>query len=316
MPSSYDQLIALQSGVVSRRQCHEAGLTASDLQRMLRRRELTRVHDGVFVDHTGELSWLQRAWAAVLALSPAALAGESAVRAADGPGRRGSSVGRIHVAVDRHRHVAAPAGVTLHRVTDLQSRVRWNTSPPRMRIEEALIDVAARQPGDVDAVATLADAVQVRRTTAGRLLTTLDARPRIARRAFLHGVLEDIAQGTCSVLERGYLDLVERPHGLPTGGRQVQASAKGPICRDVVYADQAQVVELDGRLWHDSAERREADMSRDLAAAVDRLGTVRVGYGQVFRTPCLTAEQVGALLRARGWIGVVTPCPACITDAA
>jgi hypothetical protein len=35
------------------------------------------------------------------------------------------------------------------------------------------------------------------------------------------GVLTDIAGGTCSVLEPGYLTRIERPHGLPTGRRQV-----------------------------------------------------------------------------------------------
>ena len=52
------------------------------------------VHPGVYVNHTGELTWLQRAWAAVLFAWPAALSHDSALRAADGPGstRRRSSM--------------------------------------------------------------------------------------------------------------------------------------------------------------------------------------------------------------------------------
>jgi predicted methyltransferase len=49
--------------------------------------------------------------------------------------------------------------------------------------------------------------------------------------------------------------------------------------RDVVYAEFEQVVELDGRLFHDSADARDADLDRDLDAAVERLGTVRLGWG-------------------------------------
>ena len=36
-----------------------------------------RLHPGVYVDHTGEPSWLQLAWASVLLCWPAALAGHS-----------------------------------------------------------------------------------------------------------------------------------------------------------------------------------------------------------------------------------------------
>jgi len=43
-----------------------AGLVDHDLQRLVRRRDLTRLLRGVYVDHTGEPTWQQRAWAAVL----------------------------------------------------------------------------------------------------------------------------------------------------------------------------------------------------------------------------------------------------------
>ena len=48
---------------------------------MLRRREWARVHPGVYVAHTGPLSWPQRAWSAVLLVAPAALSGSSALHA-------------------------------------------------------------------------------------------------------------------------------------------------------------------------------------------------------------------------------------------
>ncbi|MGI8522565.1 MAG: hypothetical protein ACR2K3_04535 [Nocardioides sp.] len=60
------RLLAVQSGVVSRAQVLAAGGTDADLARLVRRRELVRLHEGVFVDHTGQPTWQQRAWAAVL----------------------------------------------------------------------------------------------------------------------------------------------------------------------------------------------------------------------------------------------------------
>lgn len=307
----YVDLLALQSGVASRRQLTGLGVGVHDLQRMLRRRDLVRVHDGVFVDHTGELTWLQRAWVGVLLAWPAALCHDTAIRAADGPGRAGRDDSLIHLAVDRHRRVKVPVGYRLHRLTGLDDRVLWNASPPRVRIEEALIDVAAATSDDFAAIALLADAVQSRRTLPRRVRARLTARARVPRRDFLHGVLVDLEHGTCSVLERGYLELVERAHSLPYARRQVRDSARGPVRRDVVYLAFAQLVELDGRLWHDNAAQRDADLDRDLDAAVVGWSTVRLGWGQVFGRPCDTAVRVGALLNARGWTGTVSRCPRC-----
>lgn len=113
------------------------------------------------------------------------------------------------------------------------------------------------------------------------------------------------------MLEHGYLDRVERPHGLPTAARQVAASACGPSYRDVEYQEQRLVVELDGRLFHDSARSRDRDLDRDLDVAVDGGFTVRLGWGQVFGRPCDTASRVSRLLQLRGWSGDPIPCPAC-----
>ena len=59
-------LLAEQSGVVARRQIHELGLGPADIERLLRRRRLVRMLPGVYLDHTGESTWLRRAWAGVL----------------------------------------------------------------------------------------------------------------------------------------------------------------------------------------------------------------------------------------------------------
>jgi hypothetical protein len=267
------------------------------------------------VTHTGPLTWLQRAWIAVLALHPAALAHRSAIRAADGPGRAGSDDEVIHVAVDRDRSPAAPAGVRLHRLADLDEKVQWNASPPRVRIEHAVVDVAAQASDEITAIATLADAVQSRRTTARRLLAVVAARRRIARRALLTAVLGDVASGVCSALEHGYLDRVERRHGLPVADRQVRASLRGPVLRDVEYLVYRLVVELDSRLFHNDARSRDRDLDRDLDAAVAGRTTVRIGWGQVYGRGCETAARIGLLLQQRGWTGRVTPCPRCATTA-
>lgn len=312
MNPTLDVLLDDQSGVVARRQLLATGFRDHDIRRLVRRRELAVVHPGVYVDHTGPLTWQQRAWAAVLAAWPAALCHDSALRAADGPGRRDRRPDDpIHIAVDRNRHCVTPRDVVLHRLSGLTTKVQWNLGPPRVRVEEAVVDLAAEATDDYAAVAVVANAVQSRRTTAHRILPALQARSRVGRRMFLEAVLRDVAAGTCSVLEHAYLARVERPHGLPRARRQLAASSAGPIYRDVEYEPFALIVELDGRLFHDTATARDRDLDRDLDAAVDGRDTVRLGWGQVVGRPCATAPRIGKLLRARGWAGTPTTCPAC-----
>lgn len=297
--------LAHQSGLLSRGQAVEAGLSDNDLRRMLRRRELVRVHPGVYVDHTGDLSWVQRAWAAVLFAWPAALSHESALRAAEGPG--GGDPAEVHVAIGRHRRLAAPPGVRLHRMTDYQVRTQWNRSPPRIRYPEAALDVAGAAGSDFVALDVVARACQSRRTTATHMLTSLDERTRTPRRRWLASVLHDVAEGACSVLEYGYLQRVERAHRLPTAGRQRRHEATlGRTYRDVEY--DGLVIELDGRLFHDTARQRDRDLDRDLDAAVVDQTAIRLGYGQVFHRPCSTALRLATLLRRRGWPGSPVPC--------
>lgn len=315
MDDELTRLLDLQSGVVSRRQLLEAEHSTSDLQRMLRRRELARVHPGVFINHTGPLTWNQRAWAAVLFASPSALCGISAVRAIAGPGLRGhDDDGPIHVAVDRARQFRAPSGVVAHRTKGLEARAQWNTAPPRLRVEEALIDVAAAAADEFAVVAGLGGAIQARLTTAERLLTAVRSRTRLRHRALLLGVLDDVAQGACSALEQAYLVRVERAHGLPTAARQVRDSVRGPIFRDVDYPGLGVVVELDGRLDHTRARDRDRDLDRDLVALAAGSVTARLGWGQVVGRPCWTARRVHELLVAGGWTMPLVRCPDCPGD--
>ncbi|WP_110183068.1 hypothetical protein [Nocardioides solisilvae] len=282
MPTDhFAELLALQCGVVSRRQALEAGLQPHDLRRLERRRELTCLLPRVYVAHTGEPTWVQRAWAGVLFAWPGALCDGSALRVPDGPGRRTHDPAVIHVAVERERDLDLPPGLRLHRVADLTPKVQWNLAPPRMRTEYAVLRAGW---ADLD---------------------------RLPRRRFIAQVLDDVADGACSVLEHGYVHRVERPHGLPSAGRQVRESLRGPVYRDVEYRAQGVLVEIDGRLFHDSAAARHRDLERDLDAAVTGRVTVRLGWGQVFGTPCRTADRVAALLTARGWTGTPRSCPDC-----
>jgi hypothetical protein len=301
------ELLALQSGVISRRQVLAAGGVDHDIARLLRRRIWARIHDGVYVDHTGEPSWEQHAWAAVLYHWPAALDGASALTAY-GVRTTGASQPQIEVAIDRTRSVGGAMGIAVRRRADFDGQAQMNLCPPRVRVEHALLTVASRLPDENGAVAVLADACQRRHTTPDRLADTLRRRPKLSRRRLLLSILEDVASGAYSVLERRYLLRVERPHALPTGARQRRVKVGRRVhYRDVEYVDLATTVELDGRIGHEATSNRWADLDRDVDAAVRGGMTLRIGWKQVLN-PCRLAAAVARILVARGWAGSPRPC--------
>lgn len=298
------ELLHHQSGAVTRRQLVEGGATPSDVRRWVRSRQLRRVHQGVYVDHTGPLTWDNRAWAAVLFYWPAALTGQSVVE-------RGGEV--IHVAVDASRSPRPIRGVSLHRLTDLDERARWNLAPPRVRLEDAALSLCSGYGDRVRGLKVISDLCRKRLTTPGRLAAELDRHPRVRHRAWLLQVLQEAADGVQSLLESSYRRHVEQAHGLPRPDRQRRERTEdGIVYRDAPYLRYRLVVELDGRIGHELSDERWDDQDRDLLVAGDDVMTLRLGWRHCDTTPCRTASRLSRVLQQRGWEGAAVPCsPTC-----
>lgn len=312
LPPTLAGLLAQQSGVVSRQQAVEHGLGSHDVRRLLRGREWVALHRGVYLTHTGQPTWTQLAWGAVLGRGPAALFGPSAIRAAERPGGWAGEDEVVHVALDRgHGAPAAREGVRVHHVSRLAETVLWHASPPRQRYEAAAVEVALAAPDQLSAVAALGRACSSRRTTASRLRADLETRSSAPGRRVLLRLLDDVEDGTRSVLEHAYLTRVERPHGLPRAVRQQAGRGRtGVVYRDAAYDEV--LVELDGRLFHDGVAAWDRDHERDLDALVEGRRTARLTWGQVVDRPCRTALQVGRLLERSGTSVELRACgPSC-----
>ncbi|TYL51620.1 type IV toxin-antitoxin system AbiEi family antitoxin domain-containing protein [Nocardioides sp. BGMRC 2183] len=310
-------LCARQSGVVSRTQLIGIGFDDNDIRRLVRAKELVRIHPGVYVNHTGPLTWDQRSWVAVLACWPAALRGDSARRSAVRQLRESpDDHARIEIVVDARRTVSSTENHRVLRSRRFEDTIDWSALPPRQRAEEWVLDLAADAGPRLAAIAAIADAVGSGRARPDRLRLALADRTRVPHRAFMAAVVDDVAGGTCSVLEHGYLTRVERAHGLPRGERQVTSTLSGgagpgAAVHDVVYRRFGLIVELDGREFHSGAQQRDLDLDRDLDAALTLGTTVRIGWGQVFDRPCRTAERITELLTQGDWRGSAHSCPRC-----
>jgi hypothetical protein len=319
-------LLRDQDGVISRAQLLACGGAAHDVKRLVRRRVLSRLLPGVYVDHTGTPTWAQRAVAGVLyagrldpSLRPvdAALGGASAIRAALGaPWRGAPDAAPLTVLIDDRRSVTSQRGYRFVRAAGLASRADWLRTPPRLHPAEAGLDLALDAPDLLSAVGLVADACQTRCVTPDQIRDALAGRPRVSGRAAMTGMLGDLAEGTCSALEHLFLTRVLRPHGLPRPRQQtprVVISSEGVRreYRDVEWEKWSLVVELDGRAFHDHATQRDLDLDRDLDDAVAGSLAIRLGWGQVTRRSCRTAHRLAVLLAARGWTGVAKACSDC-----
>lgn len=298
--------LELQDGVASREQLILGGYTPNDIRRAIRRREMQAAHRGVYVTHAGPLTWRQRAWAAVLYAEPAALCGPSVLE----PNRTDDARGPIHVAIDHTRRLDPPPGIVVHRTVGLSRQIFAADRPPRLKLEDNALLQAREATSELEVIGLLTDVIGRRGVTSHAVRTALTRHPRLPRRAFVSALLADVDAGTCSVLEHAYLTRVERAHGLPTATRQSERlTPSGKEFRDVEYGTHGLVVELDGRLNHDSWSAQGRDADRDLDdLALGGQATARLRWHQVFGSSCRTAARIAQILRACGWKGAPTLC--------
>lgn len=273
---------------------------------------------GVYAAFTGPVPWRTRLAGALLYAGPGAvIGGRTALRLHgvldpppdDQPLAEHPSVAEpVEVCIPHPRRVVAIDGLEVRAMRRLDERTQGAPWPPRLRVEEAVLDVAGRATDDEQAIAVVLAAVQRRRTTPKRLTVALAGRARQPRRALLREVLTEASDGVHSLLERRYLHHVERAHGLPPADRQHRTdTARGVRYRDLRYRRQRVVVELDGGIAHPD-DARQHDAARNRGIVADGDVPLAYGWAEVATTPCTTAVEVAAVLMKRGWEGRPHAC--------
>jgi len=306
IPSSLSALALDQAGVLTRAQATESGLSRHVIERLREQGTWHLLATGVYFTGAGEVPWMAKAWAGVLiGGTESALAGRSAAvlhGLADGQPLP------IQVLVPHRRKVADRAWLTFQRQREDLRLPYAPVLPMRTRIEDTVLDLcAAGDPGEV--ITWITKAVQRRVASPARLLTALRRRRAVRHRGLIEQVLGDAASGVHSQLEYRFGQDVLRSHRLPAGRRQFQVPGTGRLA-DVAYEEYAVLVELDGRIGH-VEEGMWRDRKRDNAHAVVGWLTLRFGWWEVVNSPCAVAADIAAVLRARGWPGLIRACPNC-----
>jgi len=174
----------------------------------------------------------------------------------------------------------------------------WNVGPPRLRVEEAALDVASACRTELDTAALLADVVQLRRTTAPRLIAALDpfaasgAPTAAALSSELRAILPALTQAAApqvrdgSMLDRlqaGASRLVKvRPIDAPAGDdpdlvvQRVDANAqRGSVTGALVeLAKLTAPVRAPADAWIAKAQARDAAVKAAQTIAADTYGAL------------------------------------------
>jgi very-short-patch-repair endonuclease len=300
-----ETLARRQGGVVTWDQALQHGMTPKQIRWRLDRGDWRRIHRGVYLTHTGPVTWRVRAWAALLRCGDGSvLILESAAHV----WRLGGEPRTITVGVPSGRHPAAAQGM---RPVQRKRLTRGIVDGfPVTHLAQTVIDLADRPGSSLDEVVALAArACQQRTVTEAALVAELRSRKRHRFRRELLLACGEIGEGAESLPEVWFVTRVQRPHGLPVFERQlVAAGGKRTDLRNRRYGV---ILEVDGQLWH-AGDRFHTDRRRDRRAAGRGDVPLRASFLELNTIPCEVAAEIGQVLLQRGWPGPMHPCsPTC-----
>jgi len=285
-----EALATRQGGVVSRSQLLQLGLSPDGIARRHARRELIRLHQGVYAVGHRRLTSRARELAAVISCGPDALLSHRSAGSRHGLLR--STSPRIEVSVPRGRR--SRPGIVVHRrrVLGPDNRVVLEdipmTSVARTIVDLAsspelgrMLDAAERAAtrdvgGDRSGSGTAPDAARTGSATpsAGPLPFRARLYPQRGRAA---------VAALC------------RRHGLPMP--QVNLWIEGYEI-DFFWADAALAVEVDGRAFHSGTRAFHDDRRRDRALLAAGIQTARVTWADLL-DPSHLADELRQIRAAR-----------------
>ena len=269
---------AAQGGVLSRRQLRGLGITHDHIRNeVAAERWLALGRQSVAV-HRGPLPIVARAWSAIWEVGEriAVLDGVTSLIAS---GLTGFEEALLHLSV-RHSHdIPRLDGVRVHKLIRRLDDEVLRAGVPRTRPAVAAVRAAGWAVSDRQAALTLLMPVQQRLTTAADLQLAVASCLGRRRRAFIKGVVQDVALGVESLGELDFARLC-RARGMPEPSRQVvRRGPRGRIYLDVRWDGHNLVVEIDGMQHReglavsvDNLSRNAVVLTGDRVLRIDRVG--------------------------------------------
>ena len=135
------QLAADKAGVMTARQAAALGLSSRAVAGRVERGHWQRIHTGVYATFSGEPGRHALLWAAVLRGGPGAMLSYQTAAEVHGLVRRLAPL--IHLTVPSGRRPEHVRGVVIHRSARAEEARHPVLLPPRTRVEETALDLAA-----------------------------------------------------------------------------------------------------------------------------------------------------------------------------
>lgn len=259
----------------------------------------------VVVVRTGELTFRQRLWVAVLhSGADSALAG---LTAAEAHGLRGFASTTLHTVVP---HGADATGLhdtrtgTVVRVS--QSRrlsdelIHPARSPRRLLLPHAVVEAAAAAPSPERSRLLVIASVQQRLLQAADLRDVVGARRRLRRRADITEAIDDVEGGVHSLPERSWSRAARR-YGLPEPVRQARIQrSDGTWYLDADYQPWGVGVEINGTQHLVARQAGSDDHRRNVLGTGGRL-VITIGSHTVRHQPGVAVVATAAALLSRAW---------------
>jgi hypothetical protein len=268
---------AADLGVVSRAALRAGGISAADVRAEVRAGRWTTHGLQTVALHTRRLGREELLWRAIweTGTDVAALDGATALLVAGMTGYRDE---RIHVSVVHSHTVKQVAGARVHKITRRHDHELEPHGIPRVRVAVAAIRAAHWADSDRQAALLLVLPTQQGLVRATDLLETARSIRGRRRRAFVGGVIRDLALGAQSLGELDFARLC-RARGLPEPDRQVvRRGPRGRIYLDVRWRCGV-VVEIDGiqHTWGlapvlDALRQNGVTLSRDTVLRIPNVG--------------------------------------------
>lgn len=306
--SQHQQLRAMaasQHGVLSHAQVVALGVSRGAIRAQVAAGRWTVLSPGVYCAVNSAPARGSQLWGALLASGEGAVLSHSTAAEIYGFGRSRPTLVEVSIPADRQE--VSVRGVRVQRSRLLPAKATVHDGWPITSAEDTVLDLISEVRSPHAVVGVLTEACRSRVVSAQEILKAMGRRKRQRHRHLVKDALADVIGGVESNLEHKFLVRVERPHGLPSGRRQIFGSAHGAtIRRDVQYDEFGCIVELDGRAGHEGVGKHR-DHRRDNAGTRQGKATLRYGHADL-EDACAVAAEVAGVLIDRGWTGKPTRC--------
>lgn len=287
MAGRWRDLARLQGGLVARRQLNALGVDWGQVRNQLRAERWAERTSVVVSTFTGELTWEQRVWLAVLHAGGDALV--CGLTLLEWQGLKNWHRDEVSVLVPGDAHLDPVDGVRFVRTRrDVRGWRDTRLELPACRVEPAALLFAGYDRSARTAQGLLAAVVQQRLASPQGLAHELEQMRPLRRASSFRAALADIAGGAQSMAE---LDVARvcRRFGLPsprrqTGRRDASGRRRFTDCEWVLPDGTVLVLEVDGG-FHINVENYTDDVQRHRGLTADRRIVVRCTTYEVRHEP-------------------------------